>query len=202
MIDDQTLDRIIEFHGHMCPGVAMGIQAATIALRDIGPHSTDEEIVAVVETDSCGVDAIQFLTGCTFGKGNLIHRDWGKNVYTFYRRSDGKAIRVVGRPEAWAKIRDPEHQAVFTKVRSGKASDDEATHFWAAHEDKSRTVLEMSPDELYTVAEVQGEPPHKARVYTSVPCGDCGEEAMEIRIRRFAGRELCPPCFEAALGET
>ena len=51
----------------------------------------DEEIVAVVETEMCAVDAIQALTGCTFGKGNLIHRDWGKNAYTFFRRSDGKA---------------------------------------------------------------------------------------------------------------
>ena len=45
----------------------------------------------------CAVDAIQFLTGCTFGKGNLIHRDWGKNAYAFWRRSDGRALRIVGR---------------------------------------------------------------------------------------------------------
>ena len=39
------------FHGHMCPGLAIGVRAAELALRDIGPHSGDEEVVAVVETD-------------------------------------------------------------------------------------------------------------------------------------------------------
>jgi formylmethanofuran dehydrogenase subunit E len=28
----------------------------------------------------CAVDAIRFLTGCTFGKGNLVHLDHGKNA--------------------------------------------------------------------------------------------------------------------------
>ncbi len=40
----------------------------------------------------CGVDAIQVLTGCTYGKGNLIHRDLGKMAFSFYRRTDGKCF--------------------------------------------------------------------------------------------------------------
>ena len=40
-------------------------------------HAADEEIVAIVENDACGVDALQCVTGCTFGKGNLIFRDYG-----------------------------------------------------------------------------------------------------------------------------
>lgn len=91
----ELLNQIQSFHGHLCPGLAMGIQAAQIALAQIGKHAMDEEVVAVVETDMCGVDAIQFLTGCTFGKGNLIHRDHGKSAFTFIRRSDNKAIRVL-----------------------------------------------------------------------------------------------------------
>ena len=51
MIDQETVEKVAGFHGHMCPGLAMGIRAAEIALRDIGSHSKDEEVVAVVETD-------------------------------------------------------------------------------------------------------------------------------------------------------
>jgi formylmethanofuran dehydrogenase subunit E len=90
----------MEFHGHWCPGLAIGIRAAEWALKEMG-KSPDEEIVAVVETDMCGVDAIQYLTGCTFGKGNLIHKDYGKNAFTFYRRRDGKAVRLVLRPTVY-----------------------------------------------------------------------------------------------------
>ncbi len=48
---DPTIESVRKFHGHMCPGLAIGIRAAHIALREIGPHSTDEEVVAIVETD-------------------------------------------------------------------------------------------------------------------------------------------------------
>ncbi len=56
--------------------------------------SQDEEIVAVVENDSCAVDAVQVLTGCTFGKGNLLFKDHGKQVYTFINRNTNDAVRV------------------------------------------------------------------------------------------------------------
>jgi formylmethanofuran dehydrogenase subunit E len=34
-----------------------------------------------------------------------------------------------------------------------------------------------------------------------VACASCTEPTMETRIRLLDGRELCPPCFEAALAE-
>ena len=197
MIDEHTLDRVVEFHGHLCPGLAMGVQAAQIALREIGAHAKDEEVVAVVETDMCGVDAIQVLTGCTFGKGNLIHRDWGKNAFSFFRRSDGRAVRISLRPDAWR--RDPEHQELFARVRSGQASDEERARFQELHVAQSYDVLGLDPDSLYRVEELHAAPPRKARIHAGIVCAECGEGTMETRVRRLDGRELCPPCFNAAL---
>ena len=77
-ISPRLIEETIRFHGHSCPGLALGIRAAEVALKE-SERAPDEEVVAVVETDMCGVDAIQYLTGCTFGKGNLIHLDYGKN---------------------------------------------------------------------------------------------------------------------------
>jgi formylmethanofuran dehydrogenase subunit E len=196
-IEEQTLKKIVEFHGHMCPGLATGIQAAQIALREIGPHSKDEEVVAVAETDMCGVDAIQFLTGCTFGKGNLIHRDWGKNAYTFFRRSDGKAVRIALRPDGWK--RDPEHQELRKKVDSGLASEAETARFRELHQVEARRVLETPPDRLFKTEEIQAAPPRKARIHASIICSRCGEGVMETRIRRLEGKDFCPPCFEQAV---
>ena len=50
-MQEELINHIREFHGHMCPGLAIGIRAGEIALAEIGKHSTDEEIVAIVETD-------------------------------------------------------------------------------------------------------------------------------------------------------
>lgn len=199
-IEEHTIEQVVAFHGHLCPGLAMGIQAALIALREVGPHAADEEVVAVVETDMCAVDAIQFLTGCTFGKGNLVHLDWGKNAYTFYRRSDGHAVRIAGRADAW--IRDADEIVLSTKVRSTNATDRDKLTFSSLKEAKSRRILEADPDALFAVTPVGDEPPRSARVYSSVACAWCDEETMETRIHLFNGQSLCSPCFQRALVAT
>lgn len=201
MADPQTVQQVVAFHGHMCPGLALGIRAAEVALEEVGPHAGDEEVVAVVETDMCGVDAIQFLTGCTFGKGNLVHLDYGKNAYTFVRRSDGRAIRVSTRPGGWGP-RDPEWEELFAKIRAGTATPQEWERFVPLHLAQCQRILSAPVEQLYEVREVEVSPPQRARIHASVDCASCGEPTMETRIRRLEGRELCPPCFEQALSGT
>ena len=187
----------MRFHGHMCPGLAMGIRAAEVALREVGSHSSDEEVVALTETDMCGVDAIQYLTGCTFGKGNLIHLDYGKNAYTFVRRSDGKAVRVSALPGAFD--RSPEHNELSAKVREGSAAEEEQARYKELRANRTEAILQAPEEELYAVEEVAAEIPPKARIRNSVTCTGCGEPTMETRVQRLEGQELCPACFEAAL---
>jgi formylmethanofuran dehydrogenase subunit E len=194
-LTEEYINQIQSFHGHMCPGLAMGIQASQIALDLIGPHSMDEEVVAVVETDMCAVDAVQFMTGCTFGKGNLIHQDYGKNAYTFIRRSDNKAVRVISKPNSWGDPND-EHRQLFAKIRAGSATPPERERFQELHLSKSKRILETPLEDLFDYTEFEMTPPKKARIHTSIECAKCGEGAMETRIRRFGGQDLCIPCFE------
>jgi hypothetical protein len=49
----------------------------------------------LVENDSCSVDAVRVVTGCTFGKGNLVLRDCGKHVYTFINRNTARSPNRV-----------------------------------------------------------------------------------------------------------
>ncbi len=197
MTDQETVEQVVSFHGHMCPGLAMGIRAAEVALERVGPHSVDEEVVAIVETDMCGVDAVQYMTGCTFGKGNLVHRDYGKNAYTFVRRSDGRAVRISSRaggwkrPEGWGEL--------LAKVRAGAATAQERERFRVLQAQQSAHIASVPLEDLYDVREVHVDAPPPARILTSVDCADCGEPTMESRVRRLDGRELCQPCFEAAL---
>ncbi len=193
--NDELIERTIEFHGHWCPGLAIGIRAARWALGEMG-KSPDEEIVAVVETDMCGVDAIQCLVGCTFGKGNLIHRDYGKNAFTFYRRRDGKAARLVTREnfkgEAGRRLSD-----LHRKMREEGLTEAEKKQLEEARQEVSRWILECPVEELFHVKEPAGPPPQRARIMASQVCEVCGEQVMETRIRRFDGKFLCIPCFEA-----
>ncbi|MBW1713132.1 MAG: formylmethanofuran dehydrogenase [Deltaproteobacteria bacterium] len=194
-ISQDKIEQTIAFHGHWCPGLAIGIRAAEVALDQIGP-SSDEEVVAVVETDMCGVDAIQFLTSCTLGKGNLIHLDYGKNAFTFMRRSDGKSIRIVTRP----RLFDQEHKEVaqlHKKMAAQELGPQEQERLKKARAALSQQIMEASLDDLFEVKPAAGTIPKKARILESVVCQACGERTMESRIRRFMGQYLCLPCFEA-----
>ena len=197
-ITPETIEDVVRFHDHMCPGLAMGIRAAEVGLREVGPHSSDEEVVALTETDMCAVDAIQYLTGCTFGKGNLIHLDYGKNAYTFIRRSDGKAIRVSTRPGAFD--RGPENRKLSAKVRNESATEEERARYKELRAERIEAILQAPEEELYTVDEVKdAEIPLTARIHGSVACASCGEPTMQTRVRNLEGKELCPACFEAIL---
>ena len=69
------LQEVVDFHGHLCPGVVIGYRAVLIGLSRLEGHrSEDEELVCVVENDSCSVDAIQHMAGCTFGN---VTDAWG-----------------------------------------------------------------------------------------------------------------------------
>ena len=193
-VNEEMVEKSVAFHGHMCPGLAIGMRAAEVALRDMGPHAQDEEVEAVVETDMCGVDAIQFLTGCTFGKGNLIHLDYGKNAFTFYRRSDGKGIRIVSRPDAFGEP-DPEWEVLRDRLGDEDLTPEERQRFWELHAAHSRQILKIPLDELFELKKPQGKIPRHARVMDSVACESCSEQVMETRTRRFEGKTLCIPCF-------
>lgn len=191
----QDLAEIVQFHGHLCPGLAIGVRAAELALHEIGPHAADEEVVTIVETDMCGVDAIQFMTGCTFGKGNLIHLDYGKNAFTFIRRADGKAIRLVLRPLSWGESAD-DNSELFARIRSGQASPAESERFQIMQRQQVQAILDLPVERLFDMHTIEPRIPAKARVRDSVQCEACGEMVMETRIRLLGGRRLCIPCFE------
>lgn len=193
-ISPELIQQTINFHGHSCPGLAIGIRASELALSQL-ERASDEEIVAVVETDMCAVDAVQFLTGCTFGKGNLIHLDYGKRAFSFYRRSDGNAIRIVVRPDVMAE-KASELIALKQKLAKQKPTPSEKKELKEAMKKTIDRILESGLDELFEVEPCPLPMPGKARIMESLNCDNCGEATMESRTRRLVGQTLCIPCFE------
>ena len=192
------IENAIRFHGHQCPGLADGIRVSEVVLRELGKPARDEEMVAIVENNSCGVDAIQLLTGCTFGKGNLIFRDFGKPVYTFINRETNKALRISLNKEAFDT--DEEHRTLFAKVRNKTATEDERKIFTQKHIKKSVEILGLPEDRLMTIKQVEPEPVQKARIHESLDCVVCNEPVMETRVKLLNGDAHCIPCFEKLTG--
>lgn len=175
-IKKEIIDETIAFHGHNCPGLTIGIRAAELARDRLDIHHA-ESALCVTETDMCGVDAIQFLTGCSFGKGNLVHKDYGKSAFTFYNGDTGKGFR-----------------AVFND-NSG-SSQDESLSFEDQKAQRIVHLLQADLEELFALQEIDRPPVRPARIMKSIKCDACGEMTMESRIRLFDGKTLCIPCFE------
>lgn len=186
---------VTKFHGHSCLGTAIGYRAGEIAIKELGSsRATDEELLAIVENDSCSVDAIQVLTGCTMGKGNLIFKDHGKHVYTFIKRDTGEAIRVSlnkGLDEI-----DPGFDKIRNKAFSDSATVEDKFNF-EKHKDKvTQKIMDMPAEELFKIEHVDIDIPGEARIFSSVRCAKCGELVAEHRVRVENGLMVCIPCFK------
>lgn len=168
----QNYERVVSFHGHSCPGLAIGFRMTIAGLASLGnARSEDEEIIAVTENSACGVDALQVMSGCTFGKGNLFFLDFGKHSYTLASRKTGKAFRV-------------------TSVLSRDAGP-------GAHLDRSRRIdwiLNAPEQEIVKVVEVSFELPGEAIIEKSHPCSICGEATMASRLEQIGGIAVCRGC--------
>lgn len=191
----KTFEDVVNFHGHACPGLALGYRVGLKALREMGISGTarDEEIVAIVENDSCAVDAIQVMTGCTFGKGNLIFKDYGKQVYTFAKRPSGDSIRIsidFNPPEE-----TDEEKAIWKRYMNGDRSEEVLKAIYDRKAKKIRAILNAPDDELMKVTRQNIQLPEEARVYPSIRCEICGEKVAEPKARIKDGKIVCIPCF-------
>lgn len=185
---------VTKFHGHVCPGSAIGYRVAEIAVQKlISPRAVDEELVAVVENDSCSVDAIQVVTGCTMGKGNLIFRDYGKHAYTFMNRKNGNSVRISLKKSM--ESTDPRFAQAREIAFSENATPEEKEDFETIKNEVSNKILRATAEDLFKVEEVEAEFPEKARIFDSVRCSRCGEMVAEHRARVEDGELVCIPCF-------
>jgi len=193
-IEKDLIDKTIAFHGHSCPGLVIGIRAAELALKKLG-YAEGKDLVAVVETDMCGVDAIQFITGCTFGKGNLIHKDYGKMAFSFYNRSEDIGFRVLLRPDISGGL-GSELRSLMRKVEDGTANEEDHARLKNLRGELQERYMNVDLEEMFIVTEPSFPVPRPTRILQSLRCEACGEMTMESRTRRFGGKTFCLPCFE------
>jgi formylmethanofuran dehydrogenase subunit E len=182
-------------HGHYCPGSAIGVKAAARAVKELGVRSTGmEEVVAIVETNSCFADGVQMVTGCSLGNNALIYRDLGKNAFTLAKRS-GEGIRISALFDRVAKERTPEVSALWDKVVVKRGGNEEESRrlndLWR---ELSFRVLDIPDEEVLVVSKVNIDVPSYARIFSSVRCSVCGESIMEPRARIKEGKIVCLPC--------
>jgi formylmethanofuran dehydrogenase subunit E len=194
VMESEDFKRCEHFHGHVCPGLAIGYQASKAALGWLEENrAVDEEVVAIVENDACCVDAIQVMTGCTFGKGNFIFKDHGKMVFTFFSRNTGKGVRISMKPGVLNS--DERHRQLIEKVRENKATDKDREEFEQLHHYRTEEILNKSLENLFNINPTTIELPPKARMEPSELCQLCGEPTMPSKLELIDNKMICRDCL-------
>lgn len=191
---DELLIKAAQMHGHYCPGLAMGVMAATYTMQKMLTFSDGmEDLLAITETNNCFSDGIQFVTGCSFGNNALIFKDIGKTAFTLTKR-DGKGIRLFSRDESRDEIRKafPEFTDAFDRVVKNKDHSDEAIAQYKQYGIKRAfKTLEIPIEKLFKIEEKTVEIPKYAPSYESVKCKICNESVMASRINED---KICMDC--------
>ena len=171
MIED-LWNKSVEFHGHGCPGLAVGVRVCEAILsHERYGQAPYGSLMCVTENDACCVDAVQRVLGCSLGKGNLVFKDVGKMAFTFYEPGEESGLRVIYLPQP--QLKD------------------------LTMEERQEAILSKPLSDLFKFSTVKTPRPEEAKCFETIVCEKCGEGAAESRIRLENGKKLCLDCYEA-----
>ena len=183
MQDLKTLLKMstVQHHDHLCPrqvlGVRMGIFAAE--LFDLDLPQSDKRLFAFVETDGCLLDGITAATGCSVGHRTMRVIDYGKSAATFVDIGTQRAIRIVPSRES--------------RTRAAFYAPDAPDRWHAqlvAYQVMPTEELLAAQDVILNVSLSAIISQHGHRVV----CEQCGEDIINEREVRRAGKTLCRAC--------
>jgi formylmethanofuran dehydrogenase subunit E len=149
-VEKTPWELVIDFHGHTCPGIALGYRIAQIALREMGIRPTpDSECLVKAYTQSCAVDAFQVLNHATIGRRSLILDEMKKHVYEFH---------FTGTEEILQFTISPIVLDYLTSLRSGNLSPRERQNknlegiqYILSLDESSFCTMERTQGQLYKV---------------------------------------------------
>ncbi len=196
----EILYSAVNIHGHACGGMPMGFVAGMAALKALGiERERNMDTMAVVEAGNghaagCFVDGVQFVTGCTFGKGVMKKEPKGKWSFRLIDKKTGKAVKVTLRPEILAKA----FAAPFiTEYRSKGVNPTDIP----AELGRAGFVrpFGLAPEEVVTVeGPFDVELPKPTPCFETVLCAVCGNTVAENYARVEKGRAVCSDCCSYA----
>ncbi|MBK7770992.1 MAG: tRNA CCA-pyrophosphorylase [bacterium] len=201
MIDPKLfLEAGMQFHGHKCPAMPMGLRVGAAAMNALGVgRAKDGQLLALLELGeehcaTCFADGVQMITGCTFGKGNIKKLHYGKWAVTLVDVANNRAVRVT--PKADAMLANK--QTDFFKNYREKGVPASAVPD-AVVEPLVQRVMNAPEGQLVDIGAIfDYVVAHKPHSFAGFVCDRCGEMTVEGYGRPLGDRKVCIPCYEKA----
>ncbi|MEM1587144.1 MAG: FmdE family protein [Candidatus Bathyarchaeia archaeon] len=180
---ESDIELAAALHGHLSPGVALGVRMGWVGLKLLGLKKGDKRLFAIVETTSCLADGIQAATGCTIGHASLCVKDFGKIAVCIARSDTKMGVRLTLR-------QDNLPQSIADWITRKRMF---------SHDEEKILVDEiLNLDEsAFNVERVFVEPFSSFERLNVVKCDECGEWTLENKVTRVNGRILCKSCSGA-----
>lgn len=94
---EECLQQAVEFHGHLGPYLVLGLKAGFHANQALGKDPMKTEAFIRTKTappQSCFADGVQFSTGCTLGKGNILLKEGEGLQVTFKKGKQALTLKL------------------------------------------------------------------------------------------------------------
>jgi len=170
------LKKSVDFHGHVCAGIALGTRISLAAMKALGLKAgvRNRNLIVYTEIDRCMTDAVQTVTGCSLGHRSLKYVDYGRFAATFVNLDTGRAVRAT------------------VKEHFSNESTIEATLNKLARIPDSELITMQEVAVNIPETDLPGPPVRKA------VCTACGENIMDGREVDQGGKVFCRACAGVA----
>ena len=186
----------MDFHGHKCQAMPMGLRAGAAAMNVLGvERAPDKELRVISETGKghaagCFLDGIMVVTGCTYGKSNIEKLYYNKMAFTLIDNKTGRSVRVSLKPDFFAKALN---SPFVQKRKEGVPPQDIAPEIVDPLVDK---IMNLAEEDFLDIEEIKDVDVKKGKgVFDARPCGECGEMTFVNKLKASSnGKEVCIPC--------
>jgi formylmethanofuran dehydrogenase subunit E len=196
MLANVALKRVVDFHGHICPELALGSKFCEFVQHLLSENNLEDNNFSVLaENNTSALDAIQILLGVTVGNQRLMIMDYGKHNYTMYSRSKNKGWNFKMKTMAFGDEED--FHRLEEKIINNSAQLEDMVSFQKLIDERVHQIFALSPEELFVIEPTQcaqQQPQESTSLYTI--CSMCGQQVLATRCIERRDRILCLPCFQ------
>ena len=178
------IDRATAEHGHLCPGMIVGVRMALLGLSTLGYEAPlsgvdVKRVIVYVEIDRCLADAVASTTGVKLGRRSLKFADLGLLAATFVDLESGRAVRIISK--------DSSRHRAFELF----------PHIFNRHQQQAEAYRVLPDEDMFDLAWVRVDvsesdlPGYRGG---EAICRECGVPIRHAREITEGGRTLCAPC--------
>ncbi len=195
MLANISLKRVVDFHGHLCPEVAIGGKVCEFVQNLLGTNIIPPKGFSIFcENTTSALDAIQVLLGVTVGNQRLLVMDYGKHNYTLFSREENRGWKLRMKPIRF--VFETQFHALQEKILENRAELEDITQFQQILDARVKQILAFPVEELFSIEKTTAEtaPPESACIYLT--CSACGQQVLQNHTIIYGREILCLPCYQ------